>query len=555
MNELNIKIEILQNDIQKIIDKKKNEKDKTIKNLLDSEKKEKLVILEKYSKEFKNLKEIDRANKKKNKEINKVTSVIDSLIFQKHKKKGGNMEAKEQVNKHKIEREKSIQEFHKMKEYEREYYKYDDSDYPGFIFMHDTIINSYNICPFLNINTNNDIIDNNNDNNDKIDNNNNIDNDNDDIDNNDNIDNNNDDNIDVRQCRMDWLHKQFDNGKLYYDLKSRLIDNVILNDYIKELQSIEEQLENHIYNSLSDVDYTLYKSCVSNLYNWKNNKVKSKRLKENFKKTLEMLYIIESQNSIHVHKYLEYKYSTSLIIQTNNLNTNVLFDDLLSQYNKLLECCKTEESFILNVTRNLNEALYKHIIKLNNEYNSIERVGKYCKKWALLKPDERRDRVIEFCKFYINSTQENPQVNEEDNVRKIEKLTISLMNKDVKLYKLIKWNDVKGIIESIKDIILDENGDYVLKVDIRNKISNVKKSKSKKTIFIKENNKIINELLLRYILKNNPDRELNELEYTKILDLIKLRLQKKKIWGDDKNNIKNRFLEIYDIINTNNPAL
>jgi hypothetical protein len=78
-------------------------------------------------------------------------------------------------------------------------------------------------------------------------------------------------------------------------------------------------------------------------------------------------------------------------------------------------------------------------------------------------------------------------------------------------------------------------------------------SKSKKTIFIKENEGIINEVLFKYILNNKEEinNPISEYHYDKIVEIIKLRLQKKKIWGDDKVNIKNRLYEILDIIENN----
>jgi hypothetical protein len=494
MNELNIKIDILQDDIQKIINLRSDDK---VKNKeLDVQKKEKIKLLEMYTKELKNLKEIERKNKKKEKEIKELTNKINNLEYQKHRKKG-TIEAKEHLAKINNEREKQITEFNQIREYQIEYDNNDNKDYPGFIFMDSKLISLYGICPFLTK-----------------------------------------ENSDKRQ---QWLVERDDSGVLYNTIFDKLVRKNILNEYTDKLEEIDNNIKEFINNVLSTSQNELFKKCTSNLDTWVSSKVKTKRIKEIFKQSIDMLSIIVKETDIDIHLYLELKYNMTLVINVLNVKYNVNFKELLNEYKKMTDIIKTENNYIKNTVNNLKEELYKHLIKIDEKEGEIKREGKFFKKWALLKKDERNDRITEYCSYYT------------DDKEKSERLYNILSSDDIKLYKIIKWNSVKGVIESVKGIIKDDNDNFTIDKKLNIEHNTKTRSKSKKTIFIKENEGIINEVLFKYILNNKEEinNPISEYHYDKIVEIIKLRLQKKKIWGDDKVNIKNRLYEILDIIENN----
>jgi predicted RNA-binding protein YlxR (DUF448 family) len=240
------------------------------------------------------------------------------------------------------------------------------------------------------------------------------------------------------------------------------------------------------------------------------------------------LSIITNETQLDIYKWLEVKYNTILLINSNINNVhdlnNLQLIDLISQYTCLIEQKEQRIKFEKNTINNLKESLF------NELENNIQRIGKYFKKWSILTLDEQNDRLFEFC----NSTKRPLLYN-------------TLINHDrTELNRLIKWNIKTGLINIIDNITQDEDGNYGNYV-IKNKTS-IRKT-SKKTIFNKDNEKIINEELL-YIICVNLDNEV-ELDNDSIILKIKEKLKIKKMSNDDKVAIINRYTEMYNIVKDN----
>jgi hypothetical protein len=116
------------------------------------------------------------------------------------------------------------------------------------------------------------------------------------------------------------------------------------------------------------------------------------------------------------------------------------------------------------------------------------------------------------------------------------------------LYKHYIWNIGNGVITQIKNLKYDDQRGFYLELPetkTENEIVNLKRI-SNKTLFTKENEKIINEEILSFILKNKGDVK----DDTKdaLINTIKEKLKIKKIFNDDKKKIFKTYDDILKVV-------
>lgn len=221
---------------------------------------------------------------------------------------------------------------------------------------------------------------------------------------------------------------------------------------------------------------------------------------------------------------------------------------------------------------NLKQDLHQYIYNQNHvKKKSISQAGKYFKKWSKLTDDEKLDRYYSFIEYYIKKYLAEPgliNINDiETSINCVKKLINDNIHK-IK-FKNIKWNIKTGVIEKIYSLKFKEEDKsfYIITQKESTKEEQeikVKKISSKKALINKETEKIINEELVIYILylKNNNklnipnvSKDINlKLLKQEFLDKIKNKLHVKRITGNDKHQINNKFDEIYSII-VNNETL
>jgi hypothetical protein len=403
---------------------------------------------------------------------------------------------------------------------EQEYYKHDCTELPGYIFFHDSIIKSYGLCPFINI-PENGLSDNLTESLSKL-----------------------------KQNRISWLASQNDKGKLYYDMYDILINNKEVTNYINQKEALQKEIEN-IINITFDVNQKqMYNDALLLLQEYNLSKVKSKTLKEKYKKIVYYFSKLFNETHIHIHEYISLKFDTHIIINYLDGTINIYNDYLTKNFKEYLDkytIIKTNLTNSLKYVKNTNKHLHQSLMSFlkTKEPDLYVQEGKYYKKWSLLSVDEQCERLDSFVKYYI-SKRKNFQENKEDYINKLSTyLKDSLKNKILK-YNLMKWNIKTGMIDSVLFEYNEENDEFKLKTKT---VTTVKKQSQPVTLFSKENEQYINESILNFLIKNKKETGILDVEYQDLcFEKIKTNLELKKISKNDKNILKQKYNSIYDII-------
>ena len=149
-NRLNQKINDLKVDIQYMLDKKSSLHNIEQISKLESDKKEKILLLTKFHDDLKIINKDIRKLQQTENELIKVSRTLDSLEFHNAKRK------KTETAIDKAKQEKEMRENAKDKyllhlKKQNEYYELDPVELPGILFLHDSIIQEYGTCPYVKI--------------------------------------------------------------------------------------------------------------------------------------------------------------------------------------------------------------------------------------------------------------------------------------------------------------------------------------------------------------------------------------------------------------------
>jgi hypothetical protein len=549
---LNQRISYLKNNIQEIIDKRSLSNDNEQINLLNIKKKEYMLELDNAMKELK----LYKNKSAKDKEIKKVIKINDAIVYHKIKNKPNSAELLEE---RKINREKAQKEFQEMSNIKREYdvkEKEVCTNIPGFLFFHKDIIKKYDMCPYIILT--------------------------------DNIYNN----------RLNWLNNQKDNGKLYYDLYNKFINKVehnVLLDKKTELINFFSKMHKEY---LSSVNYELLQLTEVYIKDYTSLAIKTKKLKDKFKIIINNISNIVIESGFNINEYLSCHYglyipinkekgTTSLVdnkIENHDyLIYNNIYNEKILEYKNLLESIQNSEKYLYQMYNNLNQDLYQYIYNKNiniskNKCKTNSQEGKYFNKWSKLTDDEKLDRYYSFIEYYISKYLVEPGLIDvcdfETSINCVKKLIDDNFN-EIK-FKDIKWNIKKGIIEKIYSLkFKEENKSFFIinkkehdntQQEKDSQQIKAKRISSKKVLINKETEKIINEELVIYILYLKNNNKLNipnvstdchlKLLKQEFIEKLKHKLYVKRITGNDKNQINNKFDEIYSIIMSNeNPNI
>ena len=425
----------------------------------------------------------------------KVSSIISSLVYKKRR----NPDDTKLLNQ---KREESRLEFERFSRFKKEYFENDSSVYPAYLFLEESVISSYGICPHLDINE-----------------------------------------PDFENKRKDWLLIQYDKGDVYLKLYSVYKNNKTQyqQDSLEKIEIIEEFID----INLTDSQKVLYKDCQIILEEYTTCKCKNKTVKEKFKLALHSLSIITNETGLHIYKWLEVKYSVILIINQTNTNSynNDTFLNLISQFSSLQETNYKRERLIINKTNTLKEQLYQ-------ELNKTKRLGKYFKKWSSLSLEEQNDRILDYC----NTSKYNT-----------DKLYELLLKSDrEQLNKLIRWNIKSGFVNQILNIKQNENGELSLeykksikrisKKTILNKDND--KTINEELLYIICTRLDLNKETIDGVENSTSENEIRDEIQDEIQDdiqddiifRVKTKLKIKKLSNDDKSALLTRYKEMLNII-------
>lgn len=465
----------------------------------------------------------------KTKEIKKVCMTNDSIKYNSVKNKPNSREI---MNDIKINRLKAKENFEKTKEIENNYketeIELDLKDYPGYCFLNKDIKYKYGLCPFIFITP---------------------------------------DSQNIKENRIKWLSDQNDKGILYKNLYNRLLnkfDYNNLNNTFNQLNSDIIDIHSEIF---SDIQQNIYNDIITDINEYKACKIKTKKIKDKFKIITNNISILILETGLsNIVNYLEQKFD--LILYSNDLSFNSnhskvipniifieIYNNKIDEYTIIKEKMIIENKYITNtiidLKTQLNEYLIEMDIKEQRKKEEITYNGKYFKKWSSLNEMEQLDRYDSYSEFFVLTNLLKCNLIE-DNEKDIEinKLKLLIKNniKNIK-FRNIKWNITKGIIEKIYILQYDDIKKECF-IEIPKDIDiKPKKISSIKTILSKQNEKIINEELIKIIVKNKE----NNLIDTKTLkdnsiELLKIKLLVKRITSSDKILIFKKFDDIFTII-------
>jgi hypothetical protein len=550
----------LKRDIQNLINDKKGSDNKFIIKKYDEDKQIKMDQLKRYTEQLKAIYKREREEKQIKTELELVGRQLDNLDFRNAKKNSDKTKAKIA----KEIRQNAHEKYLEYLELEKMYYQIDPQALPGILFLNQKIIREYGICPYIkhenNLNEN------------KLN------------ENNVNENNVNENNLTdlIYNKRLEWLSSQNDNGVLYYNLYDTLINRKELTLVKDAKLESETKINKFIEDILTDNQYTLWEKCVNFMEKYVEYNIKTKRLKESFKIFTHDLSILYSEVNINFHKYLTLKYDYH--IDVNNLTSknesnskNVVlsdqFDEYITEYQDIIENIKTKSKFITNTIKNLKQDLCifltnnsnsnKNLNTSDKNESSYVQVGKYFKRWILLSQEERLERFESYSLYYVHVFLLGKDIidisQRDDTVNTLSELLKSAYVSKKMIYRDIKWNTTKGIIELVKILQYDKELGFVLKytkqiMEKREGDNNLTKKKlSFRTIITKESEKIINEDLLYFIvdrLRNGVETSTKE-DKEAFAEKIKLKLKIKRLTINDKIKIFEKYDEIFHIVKNN----
>jgi hypothetical protein len=509
MESLQKTIDFLRKDVQFLIDKKKKTTDTTILQSIDKEKESKINKLNELSKK---LKELNRE-----KELKQVFNKIDSLHFSAaHKKNSG--EALDKAKKLKQIRAEYREQYAIYVEYEKKYFEVDPKDVPGILFLHESIVKKYGLCQHIlfDIESDPEII---------------------------------------RKERLDWLESQDDKGKEYFDLYTKVIEKVELNKLLEKRQKLEEEFMKKVQSILSESQVSLYQKSLEIITEYTECNIKTKILKERFKTLIHNLSILYHETGIPLHEFWTLKYKCNIVI--NNINskedpiqkiTRYEFADLLIKYKDLIDDIDNKTKYNSNTKRNLTNELYLLYSNNSKKQEVVIQTGKYFRRWAVLSEAERNERFHSFADFFIRKKYAEKSDEEKcDLIEKFSSLLISSYKEKKLIYRDFVWNTSKGMIENIKVLQYLEDGSVTLSHKAGKEYT--PRKVSVRTIFTKENDKIINEEILYFIVTKVS--HLTKVDKEQCAEKIKNKLKVKKLTTKDKGLLEHKIEEIYEIVQAN----
>lgn len=402
------------------------------------------------------------------------------------------------------------------------YLKNDPCDVPAYLFFHDIIIKKYGLCPYIN-------------------------------------------HIgDVKNNRITWLNQQDDKGETYYTLYNKINKKSEHQLYQEKKENIEKNIEQIINVTLNDSQKQMFVTMMELIYEYKKSKLKTKKIKEKYNKIIFYCNKLYDETCLNIHDYLNKKTKINVIIipeeqkeltlQEGMIHLNFKME--LSNYDEILDKIKLSEKYIKNTIKHTHKALDNYLTNLNvtnthtitpNANKSVHQEGKYFKKWSCLSNDERYERFESYTKYYISKHFKN----DTELYEKMLKYIKESYNNKIIHYTNIKWNTKKGIIEKMNHFVYDDETNtfkFIIKETQKSK-----KPSSPRTIFSQQNEEVINEHILTYLIKNKKESNILDEKFKKIcFENIKNNLDLKVISKSDSLILDKKYNDIYNIIQKNN---
>ena len=525
------KIDYLKRDIQYLIDRKKNNYSITNVGDLDREKQEKINELSSLTKVLSDIENDESTLSKRDRRLKAVVNAIDSLES-------------------KISRGVAKDDYSLF----LESCKYEPADMPGYLFLHNTILEKYGVCEHIKMNIENDSFQ-------KLCN----------------------KTTDIKSLREEWLSNTIDKGQTFYDLRDKIIYSSEISSYKKEKDLIVNKIEALIKNCFTTEQYDLWEKCLVLIGEYQDANVKTKKMKDKFNHVINDLSVLFSQTDLPVHDYLSLIHKNLMFIvnsiqidEKTKIGHDVLTDfrQHLQSLQKISEKIDTQQKHNATVVQNLNNEYYlfctnKKSFSQYNKHTFIQ-TGKYFKKWSGLSNEERLERLESYANYFVESYMISSNIIHTEEKSSILEQLVNVLhdgyhNKTL-TFRYLKWDIKYGIITSI-DILKynkEEGRFYLLNTKPKSTtnqktsksittsettsgtdIANVSKRKSSTKNYITSTNEAkLNEIILTFVIKNMKDIASKKLSKEDCLEEIKQKLYLKKLSPEDKSQI---FLR-YDLI-------
>lgn len=394
--------------------------------------------------------------------------------------------------------------------------KNDPIEVPANLFLHESIIKNYGLCPYIH-----------------------------------NVD------LDceqVKKNRIMWLQQQSDKGNLYYELYNKIIKLSEIELLEEHKKVIEKDIEYLINITLNESQEQIYVNIIELIYEYKTSKLKTKKVKEKLNKIIFLSEKLYNDSCLNIHDYLNKKTNINICINDNDKDKDNGDDSLrliqgnfqmnIEKYDDILNKIKNSRKYVKNILKHTYKSL-ELFLSRDQKPDIFKQQGKYFKKWSLLTQEEKYERLKSYVTYYVSKHFKN---NDEQNEKMYECVKTLFDNKLLN-YSNIKWNVKVGLIEKINNIFYDENTDTFV-TNIKEK-SKIKKSLPR-TILSTQNDEIINEHILTFLIKNKKEQNIMDNKFKQLcFDNIKSVLEIKVISKSDYIILDKKYNDIYNIIQTN----
>ena len=499
-----------------------------------------LTRLEELNKKLKQINNIEKEKTRRINDIFRVGSQNDSLAFAiaKKKKDADGMNVAKEAKKL---RQVAMEVYNKYIESEKVYYQIDPEEFPAYLFFHKEILSKYGLCESIDIDINIDVSEYLNKKNE------------------------------IKTKRQEWLENTCDQGEIYKELYNEFVEQKPLNDIVVERDNTKQSLLNFIKEHILEEEYNRFQNAYEFLIEYKSVNIKTKKLKEKYKHCINELSLLVAETGFKLHEFicidLDIYINVNEITETKKKDPFLMIY-LLDEYAKylqslreLIEKTNNTRKYNSNIVKNLKNDLYTYFTdkgkfletcnEMSYKFNVKKQTGKYFKRWIMLSEEEKLERFESFANHYINTTSTFAKMDGNDKrIIVVQDLLKEAHTSKKMIYRDFKWVSNLGIIEKVKILLYNKDTDtFRLKYSKKESNNTQTKKISIRTLISKENEKIINEDLLYFILnnKNSNSEESKEL----FIENLKSKFKVKKIVKNDKAIIFEKYDNIYQIINQN----
>lgn len=483
-----------------------------------------------------------KSAKKKKAEISKAQSAVTSLEYHSTKKGRGKEEGVQKFRLAREAREKAKNEYFEYLKLEEKYMEMDPKEVPGPLFLHENVLNAYGYCPYIEMEDG------------------------------------------VKEKRQEWLMSQEDKGKVYFELFEDLYNKRGLMQAETDKEVHVKKMEEVIKANLTEQQWGLYCDSMEIIKEWSACNVRTKRIKDRFKGVTHNMSVLYAETLIPIHEFLALEYLTNhpngIMVNEVKLTREVLertdlyvaeeFRKDIVALKELGDLVNQRKKWIINTTKNLKHELYLFLTKSNDrEYRQkpkfIPQIGKYFKRWTALTADEKSERFASFAKYYVTRYMVAELLIEEAQAEEYVTALAELLSNAYKskelIYRDFAWVTKHGMIEKVKVLKYNkETSSFFLDSHHKaaklanNKQQQSKKKASNRTIFTKENERVINEQILYWVVKDvQSEGESNCKE--QCLEKVKDQLRVKRVSNGDKAKLLMKFDEMGSVVKSNSRSV